>query len=92
MAQVLKFDEAISRGSAPSEPHADSKTALRERLAEEERDDFWPEVSSGLWVKQPIPVNPANSPQRVLTEVMLILGAAGLLVLLTTIFIGTPNL
>jgi hypothetical protein len=31
-----------------------------------------------------------NSPRRVLSEILLIVGGVGMLVLLTTIFLGTP--
>ena len=90
MAQVLKFDEAAGRHNIPQQRRSDFQVARRERLVEES-DDFWPEVSSGLWVNQPVPVNPANAPGRVLSEILLILGGAGVLVLLTTIFFGTPS-
>ena len=87
MAQILKFDEASGSRNVPWQQRSKFEAARRV----EESDDFWPEVSRGLWVNQPVPVNPANAPGRVLTEMLLILGGAGLLVLLTTIFFGTPS-
>ena len=91
MAQVLKFEEAIGSRGAPKDRRGDRVAARRDRSAELESDDFWPEVSSGLWVNDPIPVDPANAPERVMTEMLLILGGAGLLLLLITIFFGTPS-
>ena len=89
MAQILEFDEAAGR-VAPLERRADLQIVWREQV-DEEPDDFWPEVSRGRWADQPIPVNPANSQGRVLTEMLVILGGAGLLVLLTTVFFGMPS-
>jgi hypothetical protein len=92
MAQVLKFDEAIGRGNARKDGRSGGEAAPRGWPAEREPDDFWPEVSSGLWVsKEPILPDPGNSPGRVFTEVFLILGGVGLLVLLTTVFLGVPQ-
>ena len=87
MAQVLNFRDSLS----DRDGSARNGAALRNRLDEDESYSFWPEVSSGLWVKHPVPVNPENSPQRVLSEMMLIVGGAGLLVLLATIFLGVPS-
>lgn len=89
MAQVLKFDRAVDDRSAPQAERGDLEAGHRERS--HESDDPWPEVSRGLWAHQLVPVNPANSPQRVLSEIALILGGAGFLVLLITIFFGVPS-
>ena len=43
-------------------------------------DDFWPEVSSQYSRKNPVPLKPENSPQRILFELFLVLAAAGLAV------------
>src|SRR5476651_1911882 len=43
-------------------------------------DDFWPEVSSRNPSENSLLINPANSPQRILFEVFLVLASAGLAV------------
>ena len=92
MAQVLKFHEAIGRGNALNERGSDGHAAQRGRVAERELDDYWPELSSGLWVSQePAVSDPRNSPRHVFTEVFLILGGAGLLAVLSTVFLGAPQ-
>jgi hypothetical protein len=79
MAKVLKFDEAIPVAARPRG---------RAAHAAHPSDDFWPEVSRGARESQwP---DPANAPRRVLGEMALIVGGAGLFVLLTTIVFGTP--
>jgi hypothetical protein len=77
MAQILDFDE-LSAGRA-------------KRQAGDDAYSFWPEVACGLWSKQPEEPNPNNSPQRVLSEIALIIGAAAALVLLATVFLGSPS-
>jgi hypothetical protein len=89
MVQVFKFDEAV--GANVAQQRRAGFQVMRREQPVEEPDDFWPEVSSGLWVNQPVPVSPANAPGRVLSEILLILGGAGFVVLLTTIFFGTPS-
>ena len=83
MVEILRFDEALQRRARPLPP----KTS--------EADDsfsFWPEVTSGLWVCQgPVQPDPRNSAGRVLAEVLLILGGAGLLVLFSALFFGVPQ-
>jgi len=92
MAKVLKFEDAIGTRDVPAERRTARDVASRSRSTEHGSDDFWPEVSSGLWVcRGPLPVDPANKPGRVLAEMALILGGAGLMVLLTTIFVGVPS-
>ena len=78
MADVLRFETART-GRRPQ---------VQASRHDAEPDDFWPEVSSGLWATQPPPADPANSPGRVLGEMGLILGVAALLVLLVTFFMG----
>lgn len=83
MAQILKLDQVSGH------------RVVRNRPAPVERqgDDysFWPEVACGLWSKDPHIVDPRNSPGRVLSEMMLIIGGAALLVLLATAFLGAPS-
>lgn len=84
MAQILKLDQAsgyraIRDQAAPRAQHGDDYS-------------FWPEVACGLWSKSPHVVDPQNSPRRVLSEMMLIVGVAALLVLIATAFLGTPSL
>lgn len=84
MAQILKLDDA----------YAARVTRARAVPAERHDDDdysFWPEVACGLWSKAPHEVDPRNSAGRVLSEMMLIIGGASLLVLLTTVFLGAPS-
>jgi len=83
MVEILKFDEALQH-RARSRP---SKTSEAE-----DTFNFWPEVRCGLWVSQgPVQPDPINSEGRVLAEVLLILGGAGLLVLLSAVFFGLPQ-
>jgi hypothetical protein len=44
-------------------------------------DAFWPEVSSRPPSQGRSPINPSNSPQRVLFEVFLVLASAGLAII-----------
>lgn len=88
MAQILKFrqladDDVLQKRRA-------HLRVVRNELPVEEPDDFWMEASKGLWSNQPIPINPANSAGRVLTEMAMVLGGACLLVLLSIVFFGTP--
>ena len=89
MAQILKFDEAV-RANVAQQGRDDFHIARCEQSGQES-DDFWPEVSSGLWVNLPGPVNPANAPGRVLSEMLLIVGGAGFLAFLASAFFGTPT-
>ena len=87
MAQILKFEETFGFRDVRSE----KQSAAHTRIDEDDTYSFWPEVSCGLWSKSSVPVDPRNSPQRVLSEMMLIVGGAGLLVMLAAIFLGTPS-
>ena len=89
MAQILKFDEAV-RANVAQLRRDEFHIAPREQSGQVS-DDFWPEVSNGLWVSQPGPVNPANAPGRVLSEMLLIAGGAGFLAFLASAFFGTPT-
>lgn len=89
MAQILKFEEAV-RANVAQQGRDDFHIVRREQPVQES-NDFWPEVSSGLWVNQPGPVNPANSPGRVLSEMILIMGGAGFLAFLASAIFGTPT-
>ena len=88
MAQTLKFDEAVGR-TVPQQRRARLQVVSREQSVEEP-DDFWPEVSRGLWVAGEQPVDPANTPRRVFFEILLILGGAVLFVLLISLFVQAP--
>jgi hypothetical protein len=89
MVQILNFDEAMQGRARQA---SDSARGKQNRAGSDDDFSFWPEVSSGLWVSTgPVLPDPRNSPERVLREVLLILGGAGLLVLLTTVFLGAPQ-
>ena len=87
MAQILRLQETYGARDGLNKP----QLRIQDRQDEGESYSFWPEVSCGAWSVNPVQADPRNSPQRVLTEMMLIVGGAGLLVLLTTIFLGTPS-
>jgi hypothetical protein len=87
MAQILKLHETYGARNGMRE----SRLRFRDRQDEDESYSFWPEVSCGAWSINPAQTDPRNSPQRVLSEMMLIIGVAGLLVLLTTIFLSAPS-
>jgi hypothetical protein len=96
MVQILNFDDAMHARAATARRQSDLRRSKQNHTAraesEEDSFSFWPEVSSGLWVSQGhVPSDPKNSPGRVFTEMLLILGGAGLLVLLTTVFLGAPQ-
>ena len=96
MVQILNFDDALQGRATTARRQSDPPKSKQDRAActesQEEPFSFWPEVSSGLWVSQgPVLPDPGNSPRRVFAEVLLILGGAGLLVLLTTVFFGAPQ-
>lgn len=87
MAQILRLQETYGTRGGLHEP----QIRIQDRRDEGESYSFWPEVSCGAWSVNPAQPDPRNSPRRVLSEMMLIIGGAGLLVLLTTIFLGTPS-
>jgi hypothetical protein len=95
MVQILNFDPVLQGRRAAAREQFDPPRARHDRTTQTAPDDsfsYWPVVSSGLWVSQePSAPDPANAPERVLTEVFLILGGAGLLVMLTTMFFGAPH-
>jgi len=68
MAHVLDFDKVSVLRGRKDEHQAPPYLGV----AEQRSDDFWPEVSCGLWLKQP--ADPANAPRRVLGEIALIIG------------------
>lgn len=87
MAEILRFEEAVGgRGEVRR-----NEAARRVRQNEHDSYSFWPEVSCGAWSINPVQADPRNSPQRVLSEMMLIIGGAGFLVLLATIFLAAPS-
>ena len=87
MAQILKLQETYGARNRLHE----SRLRIQDRQDEDESYSFWPEVSCGAWSINPVQADPRNSPQRVLSEMMLIIGGAGFLVLLTTIFLAAPS-
>jgi hypothetical protein len=92
MAEVLKFDDVRHGTRSDGQWAAKSVPAHNRRndTAAEEPFSFWPEVSCGLWVASAQPVDPANSPRRVGSEILLFLACAGLFVLLTSLFVQAP--
>jgi hypothetical protein len=95
MAQILDFD-AVQRPAPEGQLSPNSNQPHRRGARPEPDEDvftFWPEVSCGLWVsEQPPPApDPANALNRVLAEMLVILGGAGLLVLLATAIFGAPQ-
>jgi hypothetical protein len=62
------------------------------RTIVEDRDPFWPEVSSQFSLQTPAPMNPANRPGRVFGEIALLLGAVGALIFVIWAFLpgGAP--
>jgi hypothetical protein len=95
MVQILNFDDAMHGRAARARQESDRAKGKQNQAARATSYDdfnFWPEVSSGLWVsKGPMLADPRNSPRQVFSEVLLILGGTGLLVLLTTVFFGAPQ-
>jgi hypothetical protein len=92
MVQILNFSDATHSRLAGAHRYGRGRQVQAGRVASD--DDFtnWPELSSGsLASRGPMSSDPANSPQRVLTEALFVLGSAGLLVLLTTAFLGAPQ-
>jgi hypothetical protein len=88
MAQILKFSHAA--GNQSRQTKTVHLRVVRNNPPVEDADDFWLEASRGLWSTQPEPINPENSPGRVLSEMATVLGGACLLVLLSIAFIGMP--
>lgn len=86
MAHVLDFGKISALRSGAGERQARPCHGT----AQQHSDDFWPEVSCGLWLKQP--ADPANTPRRVLGEIALILGGCGLLVAMVSFFVHGPPL
>jgi hypothetical protein len=95
MVQILNFDDAMHARAATARRQSGRPNGNKTQTVQATLEDtfsYWPEVSSGLWVsKGPVLPDPRNSPGRVFTEVFLVLGGAGLLVLLTTVFLGAPQ-
>jgi len=82
MVEILRFDEAL-RHRARSQPSKPSEA--------EDTSSFWPEVTSALWVSgsQP-PVDPANAQGKVLSEMLLILGAVAVIATVISLLAGMP--
>ena len=81
MVEILNFDEAL-RHRARSQP---SKPETGDSFS------FWPEVSSGLLVTSSEPsVDLANSQGKVLSEILLILGAVAVIATVISLLAGIP--
>ena len=81
MVEILRFDAALQHRarSQPSKPEAGDTFS------------FWPEVSSGLWVTGSQPsVDPANAQGKVLSEILLILGAVAVIATVISFVTGMP--
>ena len=50
-------------------------------------DAYWPEVSTRYSRENPAPIKPENAQERVLSEIFLVLAAAGVLVAVVTIWL-----
>jgi hypothetical protein len=88
MAEILDFHDSTRAGSART---AVAQARHDRREADGDSYSFWPEVECGLWHHDRTATpDPSNSAGRVLGEMAVILGAAALLVLLVTVFIGGP--
>ncbi|HEX4294550.1 MAG TPA: hypothetical protein VHZ29_10480 [Rhizomicrobium sp.] len=81
MAHILDFGKVSALRGRTSERQASPHQG-------ESSNDFWPEVSCGLWLMQP--TDPANAQRRVFGEIALILGGCGLLVALVSVFVHGP--
>ena len=82
MVEILRFDEAFQRRTHPL-PSKTSETG--------DAFSFWPEVSCGLWATGAQPsVDPANSQNKVLSEILLILGAIAAIAVMISLLAGTP--
>ena len=88
MAQILQFTDAA--GYQARQKKTVHLRVVRNDAPVEDADDFWLRASKGLWSTQPEPINPENSPGRVLSEMAMVLGGACLLVLLSFAFFGMP--
>ena len=81
MVEILRFDAALQRRARtqPSKPEVGDSFS------------FWPEVSSGLWVTGSQPsVDPANAQGKVLSEILLILGAVAVIAAAISFVTGMP--
>ncbi len=96
MAQVLKFQDAFGgREVETHRPERQLRTSVSGgtaagRREDDEADDFWPEVSTRHSREAPLTANPANSPQRVLFEMFLVLAGVAVLVLATSLPVPLP--
>ena len=80
MVEILRFDAALRH-----------RTHARVSDTIEDSFSFWPEVSSGLRVTGSQPsVDPANAQGKVLSEVLLILGAIAVIATVISFFVGMP--
>jgi hypothetical protein len=80
MVEILKFDDTLRRRG----PSAPPKSSRKDQFS------YWPEVSSGLWVAGSQPVDPANSQERVLFEILLILGVTAAVVAVISFLVSAP--
>ncbi len=84
MAEILRFDRTQLQPVSVTE-------RTRHPAPSDVDYSFWPDVSQGLWaVSDPQPVDPANSENRVLSEMILILGVAAAVAVAVSFFVGAP--
>jgi hypothetical protein len=60
------------------------------RMPADADDPFWPDISSRDALENPVPVNPKNRAGRVLSEIVLIFAAIGVLIFLVEAFLPAP--
>lgn len=94
MTEILKFDHVKDRTRSDyrrvgkSTPGCDRKNDT----VVEEPFDFWPEVSFRRWITNSQPINPANSPARVFSEILSILGVTAVIAATISLFVTAPPL
>ena len=81
MVEILRFDEALLQRARPRPAKPEAEEAF----------SFWPEVSSGLWVTgSERSTDPANAQGKVLSEMLLILGAIAVIAVAISCVTGMP--
>jgi hypothetical protein len=81
MVEILRFNDVAQR-----------RTHSRTTRMAPDTFSFWPEVACGLWVTGSQAVDPANTPRRVFSEILLILGVAGAIAATISLFVAAPPL
>jgi hypothetical protein len=67
------------------------KVRLRATPRGGEMDDFWPATSPSNWAEEEPTPDPANTPQRVLSEVFALFAVVGVLILAVALFVPGPS-